>query len=173
MSARGPPPSFAWERRMYFTRGWFFANLARDDEYRFTTGRERSRARLEAAAIRRRLKQVGEGPCSACGTEQGPFELDHIVPIVANGLSDPSNLRWLCVRCHRHVTYWGFLPGRRPPDVTCGDKRCLHGRWRHDRTCWSSTCREWYTCSEGHVHRTIERHAVRRTTRPRLGRFSW
>lgn len=44
--------------------------------------------------------------CAKCGFEQrgGDFEVDHIVAVVEGGTGDRSNLRVLCVPCHKAET---------------------------------------------------------------------
>ena len=48
------------------------------------------------------------GRCAACGSEDR-LEIDHILPIVLGGSSDPSNLQLLCLPCNRSK-------GRKHPD---------------------------------------------------------
>lgn len=48
------------------------------------------------------------GVCSACGS-QHRLEVDHILPVVLGGSSDPSNLQLLCLPCNRSK-------GRKHPD---------------------------------------------------------
>jgi len=37
--------------------------------------------------------------CTYCGTTEGPFECDHIVPVSRGGSKDDSNLTTACVSC--------------------------------------------------------------------------
>jgi uncharacterized protein YdaU (DUF1376 family) len=39
--------------------------------------------------------------CVYCGTEEGPFECDHIVPVSRGGTNDLENLATACVTCNR------------------------------------------------------------------------
>lgn len=39
--------------------------------------------------------------CQDCGTEDGPFEADHIIPQSLGGETSYANLRTLCRRCNR------------------------------------------------------------------------
>lgn len=39
--------------------------------------------------------------CSYCGTTQGPFEIDHVVPWSRGGGNEPENLRVSCRSCNR------------------------------------------------------------------------
>jgi len=39
--------------------------------------------------------------CSYCGTTDGPFECDHIMPVSRGGTNDNSNLTTACVSCNR------------------------------------------------------------------------
>ena len=45
------------------------------------------------------LDRDGE-KCRVCGTETGPFEIDHVVPVSEGGHSDDDNLRVLCQSCN-------------------------------------------------------------------------
>lgn len=40
--------------------------------------------------------------CTYCGTSDGPFECDHIVPVSRGGTNDNSNLTTACVSCNRN-----------------------------------------------------------------------
>lgn len=39
--------------------------------------------------------------CAYCGTSDGAFEIDHIVPVSRGGQNDPENLCVACVTCNR------------------------------------------------------------------------
>ncbi len=46
-------------------------------------------------------------PCPANGNSRGPcpgWEVDHVVPLCANGADDPANMQWLTVQQHRAKT---------------------------------------------------------------------
>jgi 5-methylcytosine-specific restriction endonuclease McrA len=45
------------------------------------------------------LEQADE--CSDCGTDEGPFELDHIEPWHLGGKTAEENLRVVCQSCNR------------------------------------------------------------------------
>lgn len=50
--------------------------------------------------LRARVKQAGV--CFYCGTRQGPFEADHLVPPSQGGSElDPGNVVCACVPCNR------------------------------------------------------------------------
>ena len=38
--------------------------------------------------------------CAKCGDTDGPFEVDHKVPVALGGDNDEGNLWLLCKRCH-------------------------------------------------------------------------
>jgi 5-methylcytosine-specific restriction endonuclease McrA len=42
--------------------------------------------------------------CALCGSTDGPFEADHIVPVIEGGPSTLENGRVLCERCHKEQT---------------------------------------------------------------------
>lgn len=43
-----------------------------------------------------------DGPtCRYCAATEGPFDIDHIIPVVQGGSDDPSNLCVACVPCNR------------------------------------------------------------------------
>jgi hypothetical protein len=39
--------------------------------------------------------------CAYCGSDEGPFEVDHIVPLAKGGTDDPRNLACACRTCNR------------------------------------------------------------------------
>ena len=39
--------------------------------------------------------------CAYCATTDGPFEIDHIAPVVLGGTDDPANLCVACAPCNR------------------------------------------------------------------------
>lgn len=51
------------------------------------------------AAIRARILAVGR--CTYCGTDQGPFEVDHVYPHARGGSSEENNLACACMSCNR------------------------------------------------------------------------
>lgn len=53
------------------------------------------------AAVRAEVMQRDGYRCSYCGTEQGPFALDHIVPRSKGGSDTSDNLQCACVPCNR------------------------------------------------------------------------
>jgi 5-methylcytosine-specific restriction endonuclease McrA len=59
---------------------------------------------LRAAIPQRVLKivEAREGRvCTYCGTTNGPFDFDHILPVSRGGLNDASNLTLACETCNR------------------------------------------------------------------------
>lgn len=44
---------------------------------------------------------LAEGQCAYCGSDNGPFEIDHIVPWSRGGTHDRSNLTLACQWCNR------------------------------------------------------------------------
>jgi 5-methylcytosine-specific restriction endonuclease McrA len=42
--------------------------------------------------------------CAACGAEDQPVEIDHIIPAMYRGHNIGSNLQLLCVPCHKEKT---------------------------------------------------------------------
>lgn len=61
-------------------------------------------------------RQVEEDPvCAIDSTHPGPYEADHIVPLIAGGsLLDRSNVRTLCRRCNRRAGALVSSPPRSP-----------------------------------------------------------
>ncbi len=55
------------------------------------------------AYVRGQVLRRDESTCQLCG-HVGYCEVDHIVPRVRGGNDDPSNLRCLCVPCHKRET---------------------------------------------------------------------
>jgi hypothetical protein len=39
--------------------------------------------------------------CESCGATEGPFEIDHVIPLRKGGLDRITNLQILCVGCNR------------------------------------------------------------------------
>lgn len=56
--------------------------------------------------------------CRYCGTEVGPFEVDHVVPLSQGGLSVAENLVWACARCNRRKRAKTWTPDPLPAAVT-------------------------------------------------------
>lgn len=48
-------------------------------------------------------KLLPKEKCAICGSAKD-LELDHIVTYYAGGRSEPSNLQWLCHKCHKKKT---------------------------------------------------------------------
>lgn len=44
---------------------------------------------------------LAEGFCSYCGTQAGPFEIDHVLPWSRGGTHDRENLTLACKQCNR------------------------------------------------------------------------
>lgn len=55
------------------------------------------------------LHHKQRGKCAACGKKTTRMEIDHILPVVLGGSSDPFNLQLLCLPCNRSK-------GRKHPD---------------------------------------------------------
>ena len=51
-------------------------------------------------AISRRVKELANWTCRKCGTREGPFESDHIIPVSKGGVTALWNLQCLCWLCH-------------------------------------------------------------------------
>lgn len=52
-----------------------------------------------APSIRARV--LAAGACAYCGDAEGPFEVDHVVPLARGGPNVESNLACACVPCNR------------------------------------------------------------------------
>lgn len=52
-----------------------------------------------APSIRGRI--LAAGVCAYCGDAEGPFEVDHVVPLARGGPNVESNLACACVPCNR------------------------------------------------------------------------
>ena len=59
------------------------------------TGRETVPAHVRSAVYER-----DSGACVYCGTDSGPFHIDHIHPISLGGTSDVDNLALACAPCN-------------------------------------------------------------------------
>ena len=51
------------------------------------------------AEIKQKLVGKFGAKCSLCGTESGPFEIAHILPLAYRGTNEESNLLLLCRNC--------------------------------------------------------------------------
>lgn len=54
--------------------------------------------------LHRRVLREAKFICAKCGAHGYAMEADHILPIILGGTSDRSNLRALCVPCHKEET---------------------------------------------------------------------
>lgn len=63
-------------------------------------GSERERVNL-SAAIRLAIHERDKYLCAYCGTGEGPFEVDHVVPVSRGGGDDHDNLCLACKPCNR------------------------------------------------------------------------
>lgn len=96
-----------------------------------------------SATLRAQVRELDHAACAYCRSPEelsiNPFEVDHIVPISASGLSELDNLCLACTPCNR-------LKGSRQEstDPTTGKTEPLfhprrqhwsdHFRWGQDRT---------------------------------------
>ena len=55
-------------------------------------------------ARRKRILEAYDNKCAICKTGDGPYEIDHWHPLILGGKNDDSNLRPLCVPCHKEAT---------------------------------------------------------------------
>lgn len=74
------------------------------DKHRTRAAQARSTARggWNVGRIRVAILYRDHGRCVLCAAPAE--EVDHIVPLSRGGTNEPSNLRALCVPCHRRVT---------------------------------------------------------------------
>ena len=66
---------------------------------------EQARARIFGRtplppALRLQIIDRDGARCRYCGTEQGPFHIDHIVPVARGGSDNPDNLGVACKPCN-------------------------------------------------------------------------
>jgi hypothetical protein len=80
--------------------------LVRDerDEIAATTRAKRTIPR----GLRRRLEHRDPACANQSCRGEGPFEIDHIIPIDAGGRTNDENTWRLCRHCHRLKTYFGW-----------------------------------------------------------------
>ncbi len=72
------------------------------DLWQFVEPRSRLDRRPNLPAATRALVFERDGlVCRYCEDEGGPFEIDHVVPVVAGGTDDPANLCVACETCNR------------------------------------------------------------------------
>lgn len=53
-----------------------------------------------SASIRSEIYERDRGLCRYCGTADGPFHVDHVVPVIKGGSDDVSNLALACQGCN-------------------------------------------------------------------------
>lgn len=51
--------------------------------------------------LRRLIRNRDGDVCAYCGSIDGPFEADHVFPVVRGGSDDPGNLTIACENCNR------------------------------------------------------------------------
>lgn len=54
-----------------------------------------------SAKVRAEVLRRDGFKCSYCGTEDGPFDIDHVKPVALGGSDDLSNLTAACATCNR------------------------------------------------------------------------
>lgn len=63
-----------------------------------------SEVKYQRAAIPSEIREAvltrDGATCRYCGTTTGPFEMDHVVPVIAGGCSDGGNLVTACRPCN-------------------------------------------------------------------------
>lgn len=68
------------------------------------------------------------GKCAECGGE-GPFDIDHIHALIFNGPDEPSNMRPLCIECHKRKTARDIAANAKGKRI----RRKAEGTWRTNR----------------------------------------
>lgn len=53
------------------------------------------------ASLRRQILERDGYRCLYCGSQAGPFDVDHIVPVASGGSDHPENLACACAPCNR------------------------------------------------------------------------
>ncbi len=56
------------------------------------------------ATRRKRVFERDNGICAKCGNSGTPWQVDHRVPVCANGTHKMENLQTLCLNCHYEKT---------------------------------------------------------------------
>lgn len=79
-----------------YVRAWKKRNAARICGYRSDRGKEPSRN----GPLRSSLLLRQGGVCVGCGTSDGPWHLDHILPVCRGGETVIENLQVLCATCN-------------------------------------------------------------------------
>jgi hypothetical protein len=65
-----------------------------------------------SAMVREAILERDGHRCAYCGTDKGPFQIDHVIPVARAGSCSPGNLAVACVPCNRakgaeHPKTWG------------------------------------------------------------------
>lgn len=68
----------------------------------FDYGSELRKKMAERSRVDRKAIFERDGyRCHYCGTDVGPFEVDHVIPLSRGGTSDPGNLVVACRKCNQ------------------------------------------------------------------------
>lgn len=65
--------------------------------------------------LRKEVINKYENSCGSCNKKfinQERIEMDHIVQFASGGRTELSNLRPVCVRCHKKKSYWNWIDNR-------------------------------------------------------------
>jgi 5-methylcytosine-specific restriction endonuclease McrA len=67
--------------------------------------------------MRAKVAKRDRGTCRYCGTVDGPFEIDHVVPIALGGSNRIGNLVLACRACNakKNANVWKPRPLRAHP----------------------------------------------------------
>lgn len=87
-----------------------------------------TKRRMTPARRKRILERDGHA-CRICSCTEGPFEIDHHLPIWLGGSDDDENLRTLCLNCHKGETKAGTkarAKGNRIRAKLNGKRRAKH-----------------------------------------------
>lgn len=94
---------FAHAKRMDALNAWARDRTREEESQRRTAGRyvRRKMGSKKWRRIRARVFARDGERCAYCGKHEGPWEIDHVMPLRHGGTDDLSNLRVSCRRCNQ------------------------------------------------------------------------
>lgn len=84
--------------------------------------------RSMSPARRKRILERDNHACTVCTDREGPFEIDHHLPLWLGGTDTDDNLRTLCKNCHK-----GETKASSKARAKCKRLNGATGRKRHKR----------------------------------------
>lgn len=78
--------------------GYYAVSLMEPEDVRFLMGQ--CKGRVPTQTVRDKVYTRDGKKCRYCGCDEGPFQLDHVIPWSRGGETSPSNLVVACAPCN-------------------------------------------------------------------------